>query len=433
MKKEVLLPDIGNFKDVDVIEILVSIGQQVQRDSGLIVLESDKATMEVPSPDSGIVTNIAVKVGDKVSQGALLLIIDVATAENLQAPQKIVTTNENTAIKTATKREQTAAIDLLESNKSINKIQNTTPSIIYASPSIRRLARELGVDLNLVRGSGNKGRITHDDVRNYVKNALTIHTEKSPRSDSFATKIPELPLIDYSAFGEIHSRPLSRIQRISGANLYRNAITIPHVTQFDDADITDLEAFRNNLNLKQQNTVDTPKLTLLPFIMKAVVAVLKRYPEFNSSLDNHGENLILKNYFNIGIAVDTNQGLVVPVIKSVDRKGIQELASELTIISEKARSRKLTPDDMQGGCFSISNLGGVGGSYFTPIINAPEVAILGVSRAVMKPIWQDNAFIPRLMLPLSLSYDHRVIDGASGARFITYLVELLQDIRKLLF
>ena len=323
----------------------------------------------------------------------------------------------------------------------LHTTETPTP-LAHASPSVRRFARELGVDLTNVCGSGQKGRITQEDVKGYIKstqpNAVTspaathFHEEKANTTATpHGFHLPPLPVIDFADFGPIQIQPLSRIQRISGPALHRNALSIPHITQFDEADITDLESFRQTVAVAAANETK-PRLTLIAFIMKAVVAALQRYPQFNASLDAGGEHLILKNYFHIGVAVDTPHGLVVPVIREVDRKGLWVLAEELATLSAKARAKKLLPDELRGGCFTVSSLGGIGGSHFTPIINAPEVAILGVGRATRKPVWQDNAFVPRLMLPLSLSYDHRVIDGAAGARFITHLSQLLGDIRRLL-
>ncbi len=317
-----------------------------------------------------------------------------------------------------------------------------TPSLVaHAGPSVRRFARELGVDLARVRGSGPKGRITQDDVKAYIKTTLTaptvlpeanLHGEKGGLLRGF--NLPELPVVNFADFGPVKMQPLSSLQRLSGPNLHRNALSIPHITQFDEADITELESFRQTAAASPppQLSGGAPRLTLLAFIMKAMVAALLRYPQFNASLDERCENLILKDYFHIGVAVDTKNGLVVPVIRNVDQKGLWDLAAELAVVSEKARARKLSPGDLQGGCFTLSSLGGIGGSHFTPIINAPEVAILGIGRAATKPVWQEGVFVPRLLLPLSLSYDHRVIDGAAGARFVTYLSQLLGDIRRLL-
>ncbi|CAK0743575.1 pyruvate dehydrogenase E2 component (dihydrolipoamide acetyltransferase) [Gammaproteobacteria bacterium] len=432
MKKEVFLPDIGNFKDVDVIEVLVAPGDRVERESGLLVLESDKATMEVPSPDEGVIAMVKVKVGDKVSRGGLLLAMEVADTDDGINPQPELVP------KTTPVPENSSVAPKLEPHPPpATPNRETTPQVVHASPSIRRYARELGVDLGQVRGSGIKGRITQDDVRNHVKTVLTTATVATASTFHGETRIgirwPDLPVVDFAAFGPVKIQPLSRIQRLSGPNVHRNAVTIPHVTQFDEADITELESFRHAVQSGNFPSDEAgPRLTLLAFLMKGTVAALRRYPQFNSSLDESGENLILKDYFHIGVAVDTSHGLVVPVIREVDRKGLRDLATELATMSEKARARKLLPDDLQGGCFTLSSLGSIGGGHFTPIINGPEVAILGIGRATTKPLWRDNAFIPRLMLPLSLSYDHRVIDGAAGVRFIIYLAQLLQDIRQLL-
>ncbi len=320
----------------------------------------------------------------------------------------------------------------------ISRETETPEPLAHASPSVRRFARELGVDLAKVQGSGAKGRILQEDIKGYIK--IALHTTPRPGSEDnketprtgMGWNLPDLPIVDFAAFGPIKIQPLSGLQRISGPTLHRNALSIPHITQFDEADITDLESFRQTVSASPPPGEIKPRLTLLVFLMKAMVAVLRRYPTFNASLDRGGEQLILKDYFHIGVAVDTPNGLVVPVLRDVDRKGIWDLAIELSVLSEKARARKLQPADIQGGCFTLSSLGGIGGSHFTPIINVPEVAILGIGRATMKPVWQNNAFVPRLMLPLSLSYDHRVIDGAAGARFITHLSKLLGDIRHLL-
>lgn len=429
--KEVFLPDIGSFKDVDVIEVLVVPGDRVQRESGLVTLETDKATLDVPSPDEGTIKTVKVKVGDRISKGGLLLTMEVAEAAE-ESPPLTTTTSVATA----------GSSNIALPGQGFERpppasalVQETTDRSAHASPSVRRFARELGVDLTQVRGTAIKGRITQDDVRGYVKILLTTSTPGMVQGEKemgrlFGFRMPELPTVDFSAFGSVKVQPLSRIQRLSGPNLQRNALVIPHITQFDEADITDLEAFRQAQS--EENGAKKPRLTLLSFLMKATVAALQRYPQFNASLDQKAENIILKGYFHIGMAVETSQGLVVPVIRDVDRKGILDLAAELVVVSDKARTKKLVPADLQGGCFTLSSLGGIGGGYFTPIINAPEVAILGISRAVMKPVWQNNTFVPRLMLPLSLSYDHRVIDGAAGARFITYLNQLLSDVRRLL-
>jgi len=428
--KKIFLPDIGNFKEVDVVEILVAPGDRVTPEKGLLTLESDKAAMEVPSLEEGIVQTVHVKVGDKISQGALLFTLKLETQQ--------VTFSETPAAPAAVSQ-KTVPLPALEScelpppaGALDPNVQTTTPAV-YASPSIRRFARELGVDLRNVKGFGPKTRITQEDVRVHVKSALA---EPAPiSSKSMGSGLPEWPKVDFSAFGLVEIQPLSRIQKLSGPALHRNALSIPHITQFDEADITDLESFRKNAESTPPASWPVeikPRLTLLAFLIKVVVAALHRYPQFNASLEAGGENLVLKRYFHIGVAVDTPHGLVVPVIREVDQKGVWDLAKELTVVSEKARTRKLLPNDLEGGCFTLSSLGGIGGSHFTPIIRAPEVAILGIGRAAIKPVWQGEAFVPRLLLPLSLSYDHRVIDGAAGARFIVYLGKLLQDIRRLL-
>ncbi len=418
--KNVLVPDIGNYKDVPVIEVSVKVGDTVKAEQSLVTLETDKATMDVPAPFDGVVKEIKVKVGDKVSDGTLIMMIETsastASAAPITAPQAVVAAP---AAKTAP-----VAVAAPAAPSAIS----TTPSgSAHASPSIRRFARELGVDLTLVKGSGEKGRVTKDDVQNFVKQSLA-----QPRGPATGNALPGLlpwPDVDFAKFGEIESKPLSRIKKISGANLHRNWVMIPHVTQFEEADISEMEAFRKELGAEyaKQNV----KITPLAFMLKAAAITLKHFPDFNASLDASGENLVLKKYIHIGVAVDTPDGLMVPVIRDVDQKGIVQLAKELGEVSAKARDKKITAADMQGGCFTISSLGGIGGTAFTPIINAPEVAILGVSRSSMKPIWKDGEFVPRLMLPLSLSYDHRVIDGAAGARFTTYLAHVLSDMRRL--
>jgi pyruvate dehydrogenase E2 component (dihydrolipoamide acetyltransferase) len=433
--KEVVVPDIGDFKDVPVIEVLVKPGDSVKADDSLVTLESDKATMEVPAPFGGVVKDMKVKVGDKVSQGVLILTLEAqdGTAQPSAKPAAAPAASISAApISPAPARPQTqpslpattpapAAVAV-----ALAVVDEAGFAHTHASPGVRRFARELGVDLTKVKGSGPKGRILKDDVQGYVKSSLA-----RPAAAATGTGLSVLPLpaVDFTKFGPTEVKPLSRIKKISGANLHRNWVTIPHVTQNDEADITELEAFRKQMSDEVQK--QGIRVTLLAFLIKAAVAALKRYPQFNASLSSDGESLVLKQYFNIGVAVDTPNGLVVPVIRDSDKKGVIQLAKELGEVSAKARDGKLSPTDMQGGCFSISSLGGIGGLNFTPIINAPEVAILGVSRSVMKPVWKDGQFVPRLMLPLSLSYDHRVVDGAEGARFITYLNNVLSDIRRL--
>lgn len=415
--KNITIPDIGGAADVDVIEVLVKVGDHVKVDSPLVTLESDKATMEVPSSDEGIVKELKIKVGDKVSQGTVVLSLETANAEKTSEKSDKKPTSASSQSATSMAAEQPAANVTADATVASH-------ADIHAGPLVRKLAREFGVDLTLVPRTGPKDRILKEDIQQYVKSRL------AGASNAGGMGLPAAPTVDFAKFGPVVSQPLSRIKKISGKNLHRNWVLIPHVTQFGEADITELEAFRNAQKavLEKQGI----KLTPLVFIMKAVVAALKLFPQFNASLDPSGENLILKNYFHIGVAVDTPDGLVVPVIRDVDKKGLMDLAKELAVVSDKARKKQLTTGDMQGGCFSISSLGGIGGTAFTPIVNLPEVAILGVSKASYKPIYEDDQFVPRLMLPLSLSYDHRVIDGADGARFITQLTNLLSDIRNLL-
>jgi pyruvate dehydrogenase E2 component (dihydrolipoamide acetyltransferase) len=413
--KEVLVPNIG-ADGVDVIELLVNVGDKVEVDDSLIVLESDKATMEVPAPFAGVVKSISVKLNDKISEGDLILALDVAAA-GAETPSE-PTKEAAKAPPAPEKKTAPATSDVV-----VPKTVAASSSSVHAGPAVRRLANDLGVDLQSVTGTGAKGRIVKSDVTQFVKTNL-----HSGAPSGAGLPFAPAPAIDFSKFGEIDFSPLSRIQKISGAHLHRNWMSIPHITQFEDADITALEAFR------QANKIiaDGVKLTPIVFIMKAVVASLKAFPTFNASLDSSGTNLILKKYFHIGVAVDTPNGLVVPVIRDVDKKGMVELATELAQLSKKARAGKLMPMDMQGGCFTISSLGGIGGTAFTPIINAPEVAILGVSKSAIKAQFIEGEFKPRLMLPLCLSYDHRVIDGANGARFIVHLSKGLSNLPRLL-
>lgn len=422
--KEIILPDIGDFDAVEIIEVLVQEGDAIAIDDSLLTLESDKASMEIPSTDAGVVKEVKVKVGDKVSQGHTIVVIEPAAeaANSEAAPAPAAAAPEPTPVPEVTA--VPAAPSASKSAAPTASIDEISFSNAYASPSVRRFARELGVDLGKVKGSGRKGRIVREDIQGFVKKALS---EGVGVGKPFVDPMSE---VDFSQWGEIEVKPLSKINKLTGKNLHRNWVTLPHVTQFDEADITDLEAFRKSMvnEYKEQGI----KITMVSFLLKAVVSALKELPRFNSSLDADGENLILKNYFNIGIAVDTPGGLVVPVIRDVDRKSLVDLAGELREISIKAREKKLKPSDMQGGCFTVSSLGGIGGTTFTPIINAPEVAILGVSRAKMQPVWNGSEFEPRLVLPLSLSYDHRVIDGADGARFTSFLSRVLSDTRRLL-
>ncbi|EKO3990987.1 pyruvate dehydrogenase complex dihydrolipoyllysine-residue acetyltransferase [Vibrio fluvialis] len=427
--KEVNVPDIGG-DEVEVTEIMVAVGDMVSEEQSLITVEGDKASMEVPAPFAGKVKAIKVAAGDKVSTGSLIMVFEVAGAAPaaVSAPAQAAAP----AAAAAPKAEAPAAAapaaatgDFQENNE-----------YAHASPVVRRLAREFGVNLSKVKGSGRKSRILKEDVQNYVKEALKrlesgAASAASGKGDGAALGLLPWPKVDFSKFGETEIQPLSRIKKISGANLHRNWVMIPHVTQWDNADITELENFRKEQNAIEAKKDSGMKITPLVFIMKAAAKALEAFPAFNSSLSEDGESLILKKYVNIGIAVDTPNGLVVPVFKDVNKKGIYELSEELAVVSKKARAGKLTAADMQGGCFTISSLGGIGGTAFTPIVNAPEVGILGVSKSEIKPVWNGKEFAPRLQLPLSLSYDHRVIDGAEGARFITYLNGCLSDIRRL--
>jgi pyruvate dehydrogenase E2 component (dihydrolipoamide acetyltransferase) len=416
------VPDIGDFKEVEVIEILVKAGDTVAKEQSLITLESDKATMEIPSPASGVVRDIKLKVGDKISKGAAILVLEAGEGTAAAAPKAAAQTPAQAkfAPPSAPAPAPVAAAQSVSARPVPREPRDETLAKPHASPSVRKFARELGVDLAPVQGSGPKGRILHTDVQAYVKNAISrTPTPVAARAGgALPFNLPPWPEVDFAKFGPIELKPLPRIQKLSGPYLHRNWISIPHVTQFDEADITELEAFR------KAQTVETEKkgfkLTMLAFMIKACVTSLKQYPQFNSSLDKSGENLILKKYFHIGVAVDTPGGLVVPVVRDADRKGVFDIAHELADISKLAREQKLKPGDMQGGTFSISSLGGL------------EVAILGVSRGAMRPAWNGTEFAPRLMLPLSLSYDHRVIDGANAARFSSYLVSVLSDIRKLI-
>ena len=422
---EVNVPDIGDFDEVEVIEILVAVGDTVEVEDSLVTLESDKASMEIPSPVAGTVVDVKIEMGLMAKEGTLILLLDAKAEEKLPEvvePPKVEEKKE-TPLSTRPKvNTQPPVIPKSVVNESGFKKA-------YASPGVRKFARELGADLSGVSGSANKGRITKEDVKAFIKQTMQGQASGASNNLGNALGVAPMPDIDFSKFGNVETAKLSKINKITGQVLHRNWVTIPHVTQFDDVDITDMEAFRKSMAAERHNPI---KVTPLVFIMKAVVSALKAFPRFNSSLASSGEELILKNYFHIGVAMDTPDGLVVPVIRDVDQKGIVELGEELRETSVKAREKKLKPADMQGGCFTISSLGGIGGTSFTPIVNAPEVAILGVSRSSMKPVYQDGEFVPRLMLPLSLSYDHRVIDGADGARFITYLNQVLSDIRKLL-
>ena len=440
--KEVLVPDIGDFKNIDVIEVLVKPGDAIQPEQSLITVESDKATMEIPSPAAGVVKELRVKVGDKVSQGSLILLFDSAESAPVPAtkpaapplaavpakaePQRAATTQAPRPVAAAPRPEP------------VPYEPASVPGVMaHASPSVRRFARDLGVDLAKVKSSGPKGRITQIDVQEFVKGVMRGAPAAAPapaapvvKGGGYSLNLPAWPQVDFAKFGPIETRPLSRIRKLSGGFLHRNWVGIPHVTQHDEADITELEAFRKeNAQVAEKQGF---KLTMLAFLVKASANALRQFPDFNSSLDPAGENLIVKKYFHIGVAVDTPDGLVVPVIRDADGKGVFDVARELAEISRRAREKKLKPDEMRGGTFSISSLGGIGGTAFTPIINAPEVAILGVSRSQMRPVYKEGTFVPRLMLPLSLAYDHRVIDGAAAARFTSYLASVLSDNRRTL-
>ena len=455
--KEARVPDIGH-DGVPVIEVLVKAGDKVEKDQSLVTLESDKATMEVPAPFAGTIKEMKLKVGDEVSEGAVIALIE--TDGDVEADGAAVSASPSPAPgegggegapeaakppapapapAPAAPKPAPAAVqgahNAPEGDVSPQARPPMDASIVmpgdapYASPAVRAFARELGVDIRQVKGSGRGGRIQRDDVSGYVKHALASGARPAAGAASVGgLSLLPWPKVDFAKFGEIEEKPLSRIQKISGANLARNWAMIPHVTQHEDADITEMEAFRKQLGAENKDL----KISPLVFQIKAVVAALKQFPQFNASLDESGEKLILKKYFHIGIAVDTPDGLVVPVIRDCDKKGLLDLARDLAEISKKARDKKLGPAEMSGGCFSISSLGGIGGTYFTPIVNAPEVAILGVSKSVMKPVWNGKEFAPRLVLPLSLSYDHRVIDGALAARFASFLANQLGDIRRLL-
>jgi pyruvate dehydrogenase E2 component (dihydrolipoamide acetyltransferase) len=434
---EVRVPDIGGFKDVSVIDVLVKDGQQIEKETPLITLETEKAAMDVPAPAAGKIAQLKLKTGDKVSEGSVILLLETdaeAAAEKAQEKPPAAASAPapgKQAPKAATPEPKASAAPPPQEPASSPRaasapIDEKAFSSAYASPSVRKLARELGAQLGAVHGSGLKGRITHDDVKAYVK-ALLSGVAGAPGAGA---GIPKVPAVDFAQFGPIEVKPLSRIQKISGARLQASWLNLPHVTQHEDADITELEEARNAL--KAQASREEVKLTPLAFIIRAALIALAKFPRFNSSLDASGENLVHKQYYNIGFAADTPNGLVVPVIPNADRLGLFDIARILADMSEKARAGKLKATEMQGGSFTISSLGGIGGTAFTPIINAPEVAILGVSRSSQKPVYERGGFIPRLMLPLSLSYDHRVIDGAEAARFIVFLAKTLGDVKALL-
>ena len=445
---EVLVPDIGDATDVEIIELLVAEGDTVAAEDGLITLETDKATMDVPAPEAGKIVSLSVKVGDKVSKGSLVLMLEVegveadSTSSSADSSDDAASKSENSVAESSSKS--------LDTNSTPAPVQKAPPvphhpsaggkvstGKVYASPSVRRLAREFGVDLTQVEGSGRKNRIQKEDVQSFVKYELS-RPKMNPGSSAGSgntgggLQVLAQPKVDFAKFGEVEEVPLTRIQKLSGPNLHRNWVTIPHVTQFDEADITDLEEFRKEQNAIAEKRKLGVKITPLVFMMKAVADAMKEYPAFNSSLSESGEALVMKKYFHIGIAVDTPGGLVVPVVRDVDKKGIMEISKELMEISVKARDGKLKSADMQGSCFTISSLGGIGGTAFTPIVNAPDVAILGVSKSEIKPKWNGKDFEPRLMLPLSLSYDHRVIDGAMAARFAVHVSGALSDLRRIL-
>ena len=429
---DIVVPDIGEDGEVDVIDVLIAVGDEIAQEDGLITLETDKATMDVPSSHAGIVKEVLVSTGDKVKQGSLVIRLET----NSGAPAAIEQPEPEVKEEPVSKVESAPAPAAKKPAPVPHHPQSgvKTTGAIYTSPSIRRLAREFGVDLSLVKGTGNKGRILKEDVQSYVKYELSrpkANAGSSVAGGSGGLQVIERKQVDFSKFGDVEEVPLTRIQKISGPNLHRNWVTIPHVTQFDEADITEVEAFRKAENVICEKQKLGFKITPLVFIMKAAANALRAYPVFNSSLSEDGENLIMKKYCHIGVAVDTPNGLVVPVVRDVDQKGIHQLSKELVEISTKAREGKLKAADMQGSCFTISSLGGIGGTAFTPIVNAPDVAILGVSKSEMKPKWNGKEFEPRLMLPLSLSYDHRVIDGAVAARFAVHLSAVMSDIRKL--
>ena len=446
---EILVPDIGGFKDVNVIDVLVKDGQQIEKETPLVTIETEKAAMDVPAPAAGKIAQVKLKTGDKVSEGSLILLLepaaaDAAPAEKAPAPPPAPAEAKPPAPTQAA--DQAAGADKKPASQAASAAAPSAPppapkpaardvrsavvdeqafSRAHASPSVRKFARELGADLGKVQGTGVKGRITQDDVKAYVKGLLVAAAAASPVS-----ALPRVAAVDFAHFGPVEVKPLSRIQKISSTRLQASWLNLPHVTQHEDADITDLEAAR--AALKDKAAQEQVRLTPLVFIIKACLLALREFPRFNASLDESGENLVFKKYFNIGFAADTPNGLLVPVIANADKLSIYDTARALTALSEKARTGKLKATEMQGGSFTISSLGGIGGTYFTPIINAPEVAILGVSRSAQKPIYERGAFIPRLMLPLSLSYDHRVIDGAEAARFVVFLAKTLGDVKALL-
>ena len=455
MPIEVLVPDIGDFDEVAVIEVMVKVGDAIKLEQSLITVESDKAAMEIPSSHAGVVKEVRVKVGDKVAKGSLVVVIEASGG----APAPVLAPAPAASAPTASAAPSSMPVATIAAvvAPAADRVAPTAalaahqPAVLqtglpHASPSIRKLARELGVPLNEVKGTGLKSRITQDDVQSFVKNVMTgvvqtsaqtfVQKAKGPIAQQAGGSFPGLlawPSVDFAKFGAVERKDLSRIKKISGANLHRNWVLIPHVTNHDDADITDLEAFRVATNQETERAgkgTTGVKVTMLAFLIKASVAALKKFPEFNASLD--GDQLVFKNYFHIGFAADTPNGLMVPVIKDADKKGVMQISQEMSELAKKARDGKLSPAEMSGGCFSISSLGGIGGRYFTPIINAPEVAIMGVCKSGMQPVWNGTEFQPRLMLPLSLSWDHRVIDGAAAARFNVYVGSILADFRRVL-
>ncbi|HZS81155.1 MAG TPA: dihydrolipoyllysine-residue acetyltransferase [Herbaspirillum sp.] len=421
---EVKIPDIGDFKEVEVIEILVKTGDIIKVEQSLLTVESDKASMEIPSSHAGVVKEIKIKLGDKIAEGSVVAIVDAvdAAAPAVSAPAA--------AVVPAPAAPAPAAVPAAASAMTVAAVAPGVGSKSHASPSVRKFARELGVDLTRVVGTGPKRRILREDIQEFVKAALAGDAAPAKNGSGAGLDLLPWPSLDFSKFGPTELQAMSRIRKLSGPNLHRNWVMIPHVTQFDEADVTGLEEFRKTSNDAYAKARSPVKLTILAFVIKASVAVLKKFPAFNSSIDAKGENLILKQYYNIGFAADTPNGLVVPVVKNADQKSIAQIATEISELSAQARDGKLKPVDMQGATFTISSLGGIGGTAFTPIINAPEVAILGLSKAIIKPVWDGKQFAPRLMMPLSLSFDHRVIDGAMGARFSACLADMLGDLRK---
>lgn len=433
----VKVPDIGDFADVEIIEIHVNPGDEIQAEDPLITLESDKASMDVPAPQGGRVSEVLVKLGDRISEGSDIIVIESGAADSA-SPEN---SGAASASEPATPEQPPATASApTETDSAVESAPRQPPPAppptaaapsfakVHASPTVRYFARELGVDLNQVNGSGRKGRITRSDVQQYVKQVMT--GQAAPTATATGAGIPPIPAVDFAQFGEIEEQPLGRIQKLSGPHLHRAWLNVPMVTHHDEADVTELEAFRQSLKAEAERK--GVRVTALAFILKAVAAALQEFPQFNASLSPDGQSLIVKKYVHIGIAVDTPNGLMVPVLRDVGEKSIYALSAELATISKKARDGKLSPKEMQGGCFSISSLGGIGGSGFTPIVNAPEVAILGVTRSRMQPVWDGDTFVPRLMMPLDLTYDHRVIDGATGARFMVYLCQALGDVRRLL-